>query len=331
MRILITGAAGFIASHLIEHIFKTTDWTIVGLDRLDETSTLARIGETDAYKANRHRFDFIWHDLKAPINSFVDNAIGRIDAIFHLAASTHVDRSIINPTEFVLDNVIGTLNTLEFARNRTKTCNLKYLLMNTDEVYGPAPVGVAYKETDRSRPANPYSASKSAAGDLVNSYHNTYGLDTLTVFAMNAVGERQNEEKYLPLLIKKLLTNQKVFVHADPTKTIPTSRSYVHARNISAAILYVINKLPPGDRINIGGEEEIDSLTLAQRVAAIAGEPLKYELVDSITNRPGHDMRYALDSTKLFNDLNFRYPKTFNESLEKTVNWYLNNPKWLGL
>lgn len=325
-RVLITGAAGFIGSHLVEHILKTTNWDVVALDRLDETCTLRRIGETEAYLRNRGRFEFVWHDLRAPVNKVVEREIGFVDMIFHLAASTHVDRSITDPAAFVADNVIGTLHALELARDLAAT----FLYMNTDEVFGPALPGTAFVEGDRHHPSNPYSAAKSGGGQLVTAWHNTYGLDTRMVYCMNAFGERQHREKYLPLLIRKLLLGEQVKVHADATRTIPSSRFYIHARNIAAALLFVVERGKPGTAYNLPGEREVSSLELAEIVAEILDLPLDYVLVDSVDSRPGHDLRYALDGKRL-GDLGFAYPKTFDESLTKTVNWYNANRVWLGL
>jgi dTDP-glucose 4,6-dehydratase len=328
-RVLVTGAAGFIGSHLVEHIFKTTEWDVVALDRLDETSTLRRIGETEAFLRSRDRFDFVWHDLRAPINGTVARQIGEVDVVFHLAASTHVDRSITGPLLFVADNVTGTAHALEYVREHAPMAT--FLYMNTDEVFGPAPMGVAYAENDRHRPSNPYSAAKSGGGALVTAYHNTYDLDTRMVYVMNAFGERQHPEKYLPLLIRKLLLDEKITIHADASRTVPSSRFYVHARNIAAALLHVVDRGIAGESFNIPGEREVTSLELAEIVAEHLDVRLDYELVDSVANRPGHDLRYALDGRLLFDGLGFRYPLTFDESLRKTVDWYAANRVWLGL
>lgn len=329
-KFLITGAAGFIASHFIEHILKLTDHTIVGLDRLDETSTLARIGDTDAFKQNRDRFKFVWHDLKAPINEFTSKEIGEdIDVILHLAASTHVDRSISDPMAFIYDNVVGTGHLLEFARKYHSSA--RFLYGSSDEVFGPAEKGTAFKEWDRYKSSNPYSAAKAGGEELVYAYHNTYKLDTLVTHCVNVLGERQAIEKYLPLIIRKIILGEEILIHANEDCTIPTSRFYIHARNVAAAMLHILEYGLTGEKYNIGGQEEIDSLDLAQRVAVILNKPLKHKIVNSVSNRPGHDSRYALDCSRLFDELKFSYPKTFSESLHKTVLWYYNNPKWLGI
>ena len=162
-RVLITGAAGFIGSHFVEHALKTTDWDVIALDRLDETSALSRIGETDALKQHRDRFHFVWHDLRASINSIVDSEIGPVDIIMHLAASTHVDRSISDPSMFIMDNVVGTHNILEFARRRNTEQEILFYYQSTDEVFGAAdPTASGFHEWDRFKASNPYSATKAA-------------------------------------------------------------------------------------------------------------------------------------------------------------------------
>lgn len=327
-RVLVTGMCGFIGSHFAEAILKTTDWHLVGLDRLDQTSTLHRLSETDAFRQHADRLTFVWHDLKAPINEFVAAEIGAVDTILHLAASTHVDRSIVDPASFVLDNVLGTCHLLEWARH---VPSLRILInFSTDEVFGHAPVGIAYRENDRYRSGNPYSASKAGAEELCVAYHNTYKLPVVTTHCMNAIGERQHFEKYVPLLIRKILLGEKILIHSDPTRTKPASRFYIHARNIWNAVAFLIERGQPGEKYNICGDREVDCLEMAKLVAGILERPFTHELVDVHSERPGHDPRYGLDPTKL-RDMGFRQPVTFEESLRRTVKWFEANPRWLGL
>jgi dTDP-glucose 4,6-dehydratase len=327
-RVLLTGACGFIGSHFVEAILKTTDWEIVGLDRIDETSSLERILDTDAYAQHSQRFRFLWHDLRAPINESVARAIGHVDLVFHLAASTHVDRSITDAATFVMDNVLGTCHLLEWARRMPLEL---FVHFSTDEVFGPAPAGWAFHEHDPFRPANPYAASKAAAVELADSYRNTHKIPILTTFCMNAIGERQHPEKYVPLLVKRILRGVLVTIHADPSRTHPARRSYIHARNIWNAIRFLIDQprhVVVGERFNITGERELDCLELAQMVAKIIGKPLYHELVDFHSERPGHDLRYALSGDRLAK-LGFVQPVSFEASLEHTVKWFVDNPEWL--
>ncbi len=331
-RVLITGMDGFIGHHLAEGILKNTDWEIVGLSKIDSASTLQRLTDMDKWDEFRSRVRFIFHDLRTPITPYIADRIGPIDRIFHLAASTHVDRSIDAPMEFVMDNVVGTCTILDYART-LKNLEL-FVYFSTDEVFGPAPEGTSYKEWDRYRSSNPYAASKAGGEELAYSYYNTYKLPVVITHTMNVFGERQHPEKYFPMVINALRDGRKLTIHADKTKTKAGSRFYVHARNVASAVLFIANEFEKGtpvigDKFNIVGEREVDNLALAQTIAKIMGKELQYELVDFHGARPGHDLRYALDGSKL-EEMGYSHPKTFDESLEKTVQWYLAHPEWLG-
>jgi len=330
-RVLLTGIDGFIGHHIAEAIMKETDWEVVGLSRIDGASTLHRLTEMDEWLTGRDfhaRTDFVFHDLRAPLNDYTKKRIGRIDYILHLAASTHVDRSIEYPMEFVQDNVVGTCNLLDYARELE---DLKlFMYFSTDEVFGPAPEGTQYKEWDRYNSGNPYSATKAAGEELTLSYTNTYKLPAIITHTMNAFGERQHPEKFLPKIINSILRGEEMTIHADSLCQKPGSRFYVHARNIASAVLFLMHspEIKMGDKYNIVGEKEVNNLELAQFTAKVIGKPLKYTLVDFHGSRPGHDLRYALDGTKL-KEMGYEHPKTFEQSLEKTINWYLAHPEWL--
>jgi len=326
--VLVTGGAGFIGSHLIEHIFKNTDWNVVCLDRLDTSGNLNRLSEIiDVNAGYRSRFKFVFHDLKAELNSLLVNEIGKINYVFHLAASSHVDRSIENPMSFVQDNIIGTVNLLNYARSLS---TLEYFhAFSTDEVFGDAPEGVAYAEWDRHKPRNPYSATKSSADQMCYSFFNTYKMPIVVTNCMNVIGERQHPEKYLPMCIKKILEGETIKIHTDKNG-VPGRRHYVHARNVSAACLFLIDKAELGERYNLVGQMELDNLEIASKIADVMGVPFKYEKVDFHSSRPGHDLRYALVDTKLAK-LGFEYPVSFDASFAKTIQWTLKNQRWLGL
>lgn len=331
-RVLITGIDGFIGHHLAEGILKNTDWKIVGLSKIDAASTLHRLSDMDDW-ANQFqdRFEFVYHDLRSPVNHYVANRIGPINYIFHLAANTHVDRSIEYPMEFVLDNVVATCNILDYARELDGLELFNYF--STDEVFGPAPEGVAYKEWDRYKSSNPYAATKAGGEELAYSYYNTYRLPVVITHTMNVFGERQHPEKFVPKVVNAALRGERIFIHSNSDKTKAGTRHYVHARNVAAAILFLVKQFEDGkdiigDKFNVAGEKELDNLELAQFIAGVVGKELNYEMVDFHSSRPGHDLRYALDGTKL-KEMGFAYPKTFEESLEKTVQWYLEHPKWL--
>ncbi len=336
-KILITGGAGFIAHHVIDKILSSTDWEIITLDRLDFSGNLNRLNEVvNTYpESERKRVRVIHHDLKAELNPEIIANIGKIDYISHLAAGSHVDRSISYPLEFVMDNVVGTAHILDYAR---KIDNLeRFAYFSTDEVFGPAPSGINYKENDRYNSTNPYSATKAGAEELVVAYENTYGLPSIITHTMNVFGERQNVEKYIPMVIKKVRDNETVTVHANKEKNIAGSRHYIHAGDVADALLFLYNydlSTIPEDKtgakcqkFNIVGKDEIDNLELAQFIAKTQNKDLKYEMVDFHSSRPGHDLRYALDGSKMKN-MGWE-PQSAFKKLESVVQWTLENDRWL--
>ena len=338
-KILITGGAGFIAHHVIDKILSTTDWEIITLDRLDFSGNLNRLKEVvSSYpKIEQKRVRIVHHDLKAELNPEISASIGKIDYISHLAAGSHVDRSITYPLEFVMDNVVGTAHILDYAR---KLDNLeRFAYFSTDEIFGPAPKGVNYKENDRYNSTNPYSATKAGAEELVVAFENTYGLPSLITHTMNVFGERQNPEKYIPMVIKKVRDNDKVMVHSNSEKTIAGSRHYIHAEDVADALLFLykydISTIKPDNtgakcqKFNIVGKDEIDNLELAKFIAKTQDKDLNYEMVDFHSQRPGHDLRYALDGSKM--EKMGWVPKSAYDQLETTINWTLENDRWLSI
>jgi dTDP-glucose 4,6-dehydratase len=326
MKILITGGCGFIGHHFVEHIFKNTDWEIIVIDRLSYASNgFERLRDTDTL--NHPRVKVFTCDLILPISEGLIKEIGDIDYIVHMAAETHVDNSIKNPQLFLDNNIKSTFNLLEYSRNHLP--NLKnFFYFSTDEVFGPALGDTLYKEWDRHNPTNPYSASKSAAEQICIAYENTYKTPLMIVNVMNAFGERQHVEKFIPLCIKKLLNNDKIYIHCYPDKKKSGTRFYIHGRNIAAAVLFLIKNGKIGEKYNISGEKEVSNLEMAQLIAKFMNKELEYEMVDFHSDRPGHDLRYGLDGSKLFN-MGFELPLNFEESLRKTVEWTLENKKWL--
>lgn len=369
-KVLITGGTGFVGHHLVEHILKNTDWEIVVLDRIDTASNPNRILEIDGIEELKRRFRFVWWDLKAELNSLIEKQLGGpFDFIFHLAAGSHVERSIEDPMSFFMDNCIGTINILQYARRALNAlAGGRFLYFSTDEVFGPAPMDASftgYKEWDRLNPNNPYAGAKAAAEMAVISFAHTYRIPCVITNTMNIYGERQHPEKYVPLVINKVLKSEKLFIHANKARTQAGKRHYLHARNISAATLWVIQNGEVLDgsatqgRYNIVGEIEMDNLELAKLIEQYVHEwqvqkmpcnwtscqvtgkhypdcyvykqtvPLSYELVDFHSSRPGHDLRYALDGTHLA-VAGFSYPVSFHESLRKTVRWTLDHrSEWL--
>tara|TARA_Y100001949_G_scaffold76866_1_gene65080 strand:+ start:520 stop:1542 length:1023 start_codon:yes stop_codon:yes gene_type:complete len=335
-KILITGGAGFIAHHVIDKVLSDTDWEIITLDRLDFSGNLNRLKEVmDSYPNDKKRIKIVHHDLKAELNPQIKSTIGNVNYIAHLAAGSHVDRSIDYPLEFVMDNVVGTANILDYARNLDGLDMFAYF--STDEVFGPAPKGINYKENDRYNSTNPYSATKAGAEELVVAYHNTYGLPAFITHTMNVFGERQNAEKYIPMVIKKVRDNETVTVHANTEKTIAGSRHYIHAKDVANALLFLFNydikSLSEDEtgakcqKFNIVGKDEINNLELAQFIAKVQNKSLDYEMVDFHSQRPGHDLRYALDGSKMEN-MGW-IPQSAFERLETVIQWTLDNDRWL--
>jgi dTDP-glucose 4,6-dehydratase len=325
-RVLVTGGCGFVGHHFVEHVLKKTDWDIVVLDKLNYASLgFDRLRDIKVYDDNR--VSTLAADFSQPMSEGLKQEIGSLDYIFHLGAETHVDRSIDDPAPFVTANVVGTLHMLNFARTQK---NLKkFFYFSTDEVFGPAPKGVAYKEWDRYNSGNPYAAAKAGGEELCLAFGNTYKVPVVVTHCMNIFGERQHPEKFIPLVIRKVMNGEKVIIHSDKNKKVPGSRYWIHARNVAAAIMFLVDEGQTQDKYNIVGEKEVDNLQMAQTIAKILGKELNYELVDFHSSRPGHDLRYALDGGKMA-EMGWNIPVPFEASLEKSIKWFLENKKWLN-
>ena len=324
--ILITGGCGFIGHHFVEHVYINTDWNIIIIDKLSYASNgFERLRDTGCL--NDDRVKVFTNDLINPIPEGIQKEIGKnVKYIVHMAAETHVDNSIKDPKLFLDNNINSTLNLLEYSRTLP---NLEiFFYFSTDEVFGPALNDTLFKEWDRHKPTNPYSASKSAAEQICIAYENTYKTPLMIVNVMNAFGERQHVEKFIPLCIKKIMNNETIEIHSYPDKKRSGTRFYIHGRNIAAAVLFLINKGSIGEKYNISGEKEVSNLEMAQYIAKFMNKELDYEMVDFHSDRPGHDLRYGLDGNKLFS-MGFSLPLNFEESLRKTVEWTLENKKWL--
>ena len=341
-RVLITGGAGFIAHHLIYYLLIKTDWEIVSIDRLDYSGNLNRLDDilSQIKPEAKTRVKVVYHDLKSEINPWIRKEIGNIDIILHLAAGSHVDRSIDYPMEFVLDNVVGTANILEYARSIKETNSLdRFIYFSTDEVFGPAPQGIDYKENDRYNSTNPYSATKAGGEELSVAYENTYNLPIYITHTMNVFGERQHPEKFIPMCIKKIRDGESVTIHSDKTKKIPGSRHYIHAEDVAEAIHFILtnnleNEVDFGGakcpKFNIVGSEELNNLELAKIIADSQGKELNYEMVDFHSSRPGHDLRYSLSGEKM-KKLGWEPSIKLTERIKQVVQWSLNNQNWIEL
>ena len=325
-KIIVTGGCGFIGHHLVEHIVRNTDWEVIIIDKLSYSSKgLDRLRSAELL--NHKRVKVFTVDFTLKFTSGLKQEIGSdVDYIAHLGAESHVDNSIANPRACFHDNITGTIELLEYARELK---NLKlFFYFSTDEVFGPAPGKISYKEWDRHKPTNPYSASKSAAENICLSYNNTYNLPLIIVNNMNVFGERQYVEKFIPNTIKKLLNNEKILIHSDKDKKISGTRFYIHARNVASCILFLINKGKISQKYNIVGEREVSNFELAKMISSYLGQKLDYEMVDFHSSRPGHDLRYSLTDQNL-KKLGWKQPSNFEESLRKTIDWTLKNKEWL--
>jgi dTDP-glucose 4,6-dehydratase len=340
MRILVTGAAGFVGHHVVEHLLRLTEHEVVALVSFRHSGCPLRL----AHLQEHGRLSICYHDLRAPISERLAVTVGDVDAIWHLAAESHVDRSIEDPVPFFANNAYATLHMLEWAR-RIQGLR-QFLQFSTDEVYGAALTGQAHKEWSPIIPSNPYSASKAAQEAAAIYGWRTYGLPVVILNTMNMVGERQDPEKFIPKLIRCLVAGREVPIHGRaagdiwhqerPVERVIGSRMYLHCRNLASALVFLVDRPPARypeavmpDRWNVAGEREIDNLELAELVAEMVGRPLRYRLVDFQHARPGHDRRYALDSTKI-REAGWVQPINLESSLRKTVQWTLAHPEWLA-
>jgi len=325
MRYLITGGCGFSGSHLVEHIIRnSTDDEIIVLDKLTYASHgLDRLRCSNAF--DNHRVSVYTYDIAHSLSKGLVYEFGDIDIIIHTAASTHVDESISNPVETIHNNVMSTVTMLEYARTLK---NLKcFMFLSTDEVVGPM-IDHKFVETDPLKPANPYSASKAACESICLSYLNTYKVPVMIVRSMNMIGEMQNTEKFLPMVIKCIQNDKEIPIHTDDECKVVGSRFYLHARTMCNALLFLLEKGNIGEIYHVAGEREVSNLELVEMVGKIMGKIPKYRLTGDITNRPGHDLKYGLDDSKI-KALGWKHPVSFEQSLKKTVEWTLKNSKWL--
>ena len=329
--IAVTGGAGFIGHHFVEHVLKNTDWNVHIIDRLTYASSgFDRLRDIDAFDDKRVRL--FTADLTQEFGAGLRQELGEPDYIVHMAAETHVDNSIADPWPFVQSNVIGTYRILEWARALSFGKLQKLVYFSTDEVFGPAPQGIAYEEWARYNSTNPYSATKAAGEELCLAWANTYKVPLFVTHTMNVVGERQHPEKFVPMVVRRILNGQEILVHASADLTRAGSRFYIHARNAASAILFLLEHGQSREKYNIVGEREMNNAEMVVEIGRILGKKPNYRLVDFHSSRPGHDLRYALDGARLRN-MGWKIPVPFEESLERTVRWITDpkNSKWLEL
>ena len=314
MKILVTGGAGFIGSNFIRYVLsKYSDIEVINIDKLDYGSNLENLRDVE----DDPRYTFI----KGDINDYelVSNIIKDVDAIVNFAAQTHVDRSISNPYSFIESNILGVYTLLEAIRKHNP--NARFVQISTDEVYGDIIKG-SFTENSRLNPSSPYSASKAAADMLVLGYSRTYKLDVVITRCTNNYGPYQFPEKLIPKTIIRAKNNLKVPIYG----TGKNVRDWIYVLDHCEAVDLVLRKGERREIYNISSGEEKTNLEVVQQILKTMGKP--DDLIEFVEDRPGHDLRYSLDSTKIREELGWRPRITFEEGIKRTVKWYLDNEWW---
>ena len=329
--ILITGGAGFIGSHVVRlFVNKYPEYQIINLDKLTYAGNLANLTDIE----DKENYSFVKGDIVDAefIGQLFEEHI--IDGIIHLAAESHVDRSISNPIEFVMTNVVGTVNLLNAAKLQWKDNSEGKLFyhVSTDEVYGSLGEEGFFYENTNYDPHSPYSASKASSDHFVRAYHDTYKLPVVISNCSNNYGSFQFPEKLIPLAINNIKNNKPIPVYGKGENV----RDWLWVEDHAKAIDTIFHSGKIGDTYNIGGFNEWKNIDLIKLLCNIMDNKLQREpgtsekLISYVTDRAGHDLRYAIDASKLSNDLGWKPSLQFEEGLEKTVDWYLNNEDWLN-
>ncbi|HHW7567486.1 TPA: dTDP-glucose 4,6-dehydratase [Mannheimia haemolytica] len=336
MNILITGGAGFIGSALIRFLIKHTDHCVINVDKLTYAGNLAALDEV----AKSERYHFEQADICASGQMHEIFCKYQPDAVMHLAAESHVDRSINSAAEFIQTNIVGTYSLLEVARQywdslpEPRKSGFRFIHISTDEVYGDLPL-TAQPSTEHSSyaPSSPYSASKASADHLVRAWHRTYGLPTIVTNCSNNFGPYQYPEKLIPLMILNALQGKPLPIYGNGLQI----RDWIFVEDHACALYDILIKGKVGESYNIGSHQEKTNIEVVYAICELLEELVpnkpkhvkKYiDLINYIQDRPGHDVRYALDSTKIQKELGWKPQETFESGLRKTVNWYLDNKEW---
>ena len=316
MKLIITGGAGFIGSGFIRHILQTrSDWQVINFDALTYAGNLENLSDVE----DNSRYQFV----RGSIDKYEQarDVVARgADAIINFAAESHVDRSIMDAASFVQTNVVGTQILLEAAR---KARGLRFIQVSTDEVYGTLGPTGSFTETSPLAPNSPYAASKACADLLARSYHSTYGMDIVITRCCNNYGPRQFPEKLIPLMTLNALQNRKLPIYGDGLYT----RDWVHVLDHSRAIEAILEAGQPGSVYNIGADHEETNLDLVRKILSLLNKP--DSLIESVRDRPGHDRRYAVDATRLRDELGWAPIVPFDQGLRETIQWYQSNRSWV--
>ena len=328
--ILITGGAGFIGSHVVRRfVRKYPEYLIVNADKLTYAGNLENLSDID--RETNYRFektDIV--DKQSVLNLFAKYSF---DGIIHLAAESHVDRSITSPDEFVFTNIVGTVNLLNAALNKWKNAfeGKLFYHISTDEVYGSLGKEGLFTENTAYDPKSPYSASKASSDHMVRAYNHTFGIHAVISNCSNNYGPNQFPEKLIPLAINNIKNNKPIPVYGKGENI----RDWLYVEDHASAIDLIFHNGRTGETYNIGGNNEWKNIDLILLLCRILDKKLNRapgtseKLITYVKDRPGHDLRYAIDSTKLQNELGWSPIPEFAVGLEKTVEWYLTNTKWL--
>lgn len=328
--IIITGGAGFIGSHVVRRFVNNyPGYQVINLDKLTYAGNLANLRDIE----DKPNYRFVKGDIVDA--AFINNLFEQEQpyAVIHLAAESHVDRSITNPLEFVMTNVVGTCNLLNAAKNTWKGAydQHRFYHVSTDEVYGALGEEGMFTEETKYDPHSPYSASKASSDHFVRAYHDTYGMDVVISNCSNNYGANHFPEKLIPLAINNIKHNRPVPVYGKGENV----RDWLWVEDHARAIDVIFHQAKRGETYNIGGHNEWKNIDLIRllcqimdkKLGRVAGESEK--LITFVTDRAGHDLRYAIDATKLKENLGWEPSLQFEEGLEKTVDWYLQNEEWL--
>jgi dTDP-glucose 4,6-dehydratase len=331
MRIVVTGGAGFIGSAVVRHLVLETGAQVLTIDKLTYAGTRTCLKAADGHPNHR----FVQADICDEIA--VGRAVSefRPERIIHLAAETHVDRSITGAKAFVETNAVGTFTLLEVARNYWLTLDaparraFRFLHVSTDEVYGSLGDAGFFTETTPYDPASPYAASKAASDHLVMAWHRTYGLPVVISNCSNNYGPYQFPEKLVPLVILNAMEGKPLPVYGAGTNV----RDWLHVDDHARALDLIASRGRPGEKYNVGGRNERRNIDVVQRIAqvmdALRPDAAPHQrLITLVADRPGHDHRYAIDPSKIETELGWRARETFDAGIEKTVRWYLQNEWW---